>query len=151
MNHINFFAVIINMYLPLQATTTVQKHSAWERPRWVGLLDRRRSWKPPWRLANLCEKCLLQRCSGWKWTAEKRWSNSFCEWTEPGRPQSWRGCEHSQKCKRISDYVCIILMRVDMLSGETTLVSCFYFPSEKGSTIKGKNLLPMGANSFLLE
>ena len=25
------------------------------------------------------------------------------------------------------------------------------FPSEKGSTLKGKNLLPMGANSFLLE
>ena len=24
-------------------------------------------------------------------------------------------------------------------------------PSEKGSTLKGKNLLPVGANSFLLE
>ena len=24
-------------------------------------------------------------------------------------------------------------------------------PSEKGSSLKGKNLLPMGANSFLLE
>ena len=37
---------------------------------------------------------------------------------------------------------------------ETTLVtSCFAFlhtksPSEKGSTLKGKNLLPKGANSF---
>ena len=27
----------------------------------------------------------------------------------------------------------------------------FCFPSEKGSTLKGKNLLPLGANSFLLE
>ena len=27
----------------------------------------------------------------------------------------------------------------------------FFSPSEKGSTLKGKNLLPMGANSFLLE
>ena len=26
-----------------------------------------------------------------------------------------------------------------------------YFPSEKGYTLKGKNLLPRGANSFLLE
>ena len=39
---------------------------------------------------------------------------------------------------------------------ETTFVaSCLLFctpaPSEKGSTLKGKNLLPRGANSFLLE
>ena len=34
------------------------------------------------------------------------------------------------------------------------LPACFlahHIPSEKGSTLKGKNLLPMGANSFLLE
>ena len=28
--------------------------------------------------------------------------------------------------------------------------NCFLFPSEKESTLEGKNLLPMGANSFLL-
>ena len=31
------------------------------------------------------------------------------------------------------------------------LVSCKLGPSEKRSTLKGKNLLPLGANSFLLE
>ena len=33
------------------------------------------------------------------------------------------------------------------------LASCLLFchPSEKGSTLKGKNLLPWGANSFLLK
>ena len=35
-------------------------------------------------------------------------------------------------------------------SGEATL-SIYGTPSEKESTLKGKNLLPMGANSFLLE
>ena len=30
-------------------------------------------------------------------------------------------------------------------------LSCTQVPSEKGSTLKGKNLLPMGANCFLLE
>ena len=32
-----------------------------------------------------------------------------------------------------------------------TLSKSFCFPSEKGSTLKGKNLLPLGANSLLLE
>ena len=40
---------------------------------------------------------------------------------------------------------------MDTLSWETTLSKFFWLPSEKGSTPKGKNLLPMGANSFLLE
>ena len=31
------------------------------------------------------------------------------------------------------------------------LTIIFFLPSEKRSTLKGKNLLPMGANSFLLE
>ena len=31
------------------------------------------------------------------------------------------------------------------------LLSCTPIPSEKGSTIKGKTLLPKKANSFLLE
>ena len=31
------------------------------------------------------------------------------------------------------------------------LMFAFQAPSEKGSTLKGKNLLPLGANSFLLE
>ena len=35
-------------------------------------------------------------------------------------------------------------------SREVTLVKFFKPPSEKESTIKGKNLLPMRANSFLL-
>ena len=29
--------------------------------------------------------------------------------------------------------------------------NCFWLPSEKGSTLKGNNLLPVGANCFLLE
>ena len=29
--------------------------------------------------------------------------------------------------------------------------NCFCLPSDKGSTLKGKNLLPMGSNSLLLE
>ena len=40
---------------------------------------------------------------------------------------------------------------MDTLSGEVTLSKVFCLPSEKGSTLKGKNLLPVGANSFLLE
>ena len=40
---------------------------------------------------------------------------------------------------------------MDTLSWETTLSKFFWLPSEKGSTLKGKSLLPMGANSFLLE
>ena len=36
-----------------------------------------------------------------------------------------------------------------MLSGAATLSNCFSLPSEKGSNLKGKNLLPLGANSFL--
>ena len=31
------------------------------------------------------------------------------------------------------------------------LLSAYQVPSEKGSSLKGKNLLPSGANSFLLE
>ena len=38
-----------------------------------------------------------------------------------------------------------------MLSRETPLLQLPLFLSEKGSTLKGKNLLHMGANSFLLE
>ena len=34
---------------------------------------------------------------------------------------------------------------------ETILSNLFLFPSEKGSTLSGKNLLPEGANSFLTE
>ena len=36
-----------------------------------------------------------------------------------------------------------------MFLGEATLSELFL--PQKGSTLKGKNLLPMGANSFLLE
>ena len=37
---------------------------------------------------------------------------------------------------------------MDTFSGEATLSNCFSLPSEKGSSLKGKNLLPMGANYF---
>ena len=40
---------------------------------------------------------------------------------------------------------------IDTLSEEVTLSKLFFFPSGKGSTLKGKNLLPAGANSFLSE
>ena len=40
---------------------------------------------------------------------------------------------------------------IDTLSGVAILSKLFCLPSEKGSTLTGKNLLPMGANSFLLE
>ena len=36
-------------------------------------------------------------------------------------------------------------------SGEVTPSKLFYLPSEKESTVKGKNLIPVGANSFLLQ
>ena len=42
------------------------------------------------------------------------------------------------------------LRRTDILSGEVT-VKTDMSRSEKGSTLEGKNLLPLGANSFLLE
>ena len=42
------------------------------------------------------------------------------------------------------------LREIDTLSRETTLLKHF-LPFEKGSTLKGKNLLPVGANYFLLE
>ena len=38
---------------------------------------------------------------------------------------------------------------IDTLSGRDNSELCLL--SEKGSTLKGKNLLPRGANSFLLE
>ena len=49
--------------------------------------------------------------------------------------------------------ICVDDLRgIDTLSGETALTKCFfYLPSEMGSTLKGKNLLPLGANSFLVE
>ena len=34
---------------------------------------------------------------------------------------------------------------------QATLSKLFSLPSEKGSTLKGKNLFPFGTNSFLLE
>ena len=57
----------------------------------------------------------------------------------------------SENFKRV--YACFNqdLRSTDTLSGEATLLKCFYHPSENGSTIKGKNLLLLGANSFLLE
>ena len=40
---------------------------------------------------------------------------------------------------------------LDTLSREGTLSKLFFFPSENGSTLKGKDLLLRGANSFSLE
>ena len=45
----------------------------------------------------------------------------------------------------------VSLMGTDTLSREVTLSKLFCFPSEKGSALKGKNLLLMGANPFFLE
>ena len=39
----------------------------------------------------------------------------------------------------------------DTCSRETTLLKLFWFLSGKVSALKGKNLLPLGANSFLVE
>ena len=36
------------------------------------------------------------------------------------------------------------------LTRELILSKLYWFPSEKGSALKGKNLLPLGANYFLL-
>ena len=44
-------------------------------------------------------------------------------------------------------YVCLR----DAVSGKATLSKQFCLPSENGSTLKGKNLLKLVANSFLLE
>ena len=43
------------------------------------------------------------------------------------------------------------LRGIDTFSRERTLKNCFLLSSEKGSTLKGKNLLPGGAKSFPLE
>ena len=40
---------------------------------------------------------------------------------------------------------------MDTLSEGTILSKMFLSPSEKGSTLKEKNLLPLEANSFLLQ
>ena len=40
---------------------------------------------------------------------------------------------------------------MNTLSGDAGMLKLFCLPSEKGSTLKGKNLLHQGANSFLLE
>ena len=40
---------------------------------------------------------------------------------------------------------------MDSLSKKAALSKLFLSPSGKGSTLKGKNFLPVGANSFLLE
>ena len=43
------------------------------------------------------------------------------------------------------------LRGMDTLSMAATLLKSFWLSSINGSTLKGKNLLPLGANSFLLE
>ena len=45
--------------------------------------------------------------------------------------------------------VMMFLRGIETLSGDATLSSLFLSPSEKWSTLRGKNLLPLGANSFL--
>ena len=49
-----------------------------------------------------------------------------------------------------------MVVSLPFLTRENTFVAFFtlpvyQIPSKKGSTLKGKNLLPVGANSFLLE
>ena len=41
--------------------------------------------------------------------------------------------------------------RTDTYSAKTTLRKLFISPSKKGSSLKGENLLPVGANALLLE
>ena len=45
----------------------------------------------------------------------------------------------------------VLLYKNEALYRKLTLAILFLLLSEKGSTLKGKNLLPLGANSFLLE
>ena len=53
---------------------------------------------------------------------------------------------------RLNDVAQIISLKgLDILSGDAVLSTLFLLPSEMGPTLKGKNLLPMGADSFLLE
>ena len=54
--------------------------------------------------------------------------------------------------RQYAEIVCVrmTVREMAMLSGEAT-VKLFYLPSGKGSNLKGKNLLSLGANSFLLE
>ena len=40
---------------------------------------------------------------------------------------------------------------MDTLTREVTLSKLILSPSEKGSALKRKNLLPLGTNSFILE
>ena len=47
--------------------------------------------------------------------------------------------------------ICDDLRRIYTLAREVTLPELICLRSEKGSILKGKNLLPMGANNFLLE
>ena len=46
---------------------------------------------------------------------------------------------------------CVKIVLAPICNGEITVSNLFLSPSEKGSILKGKNLLPMGANSFLLK
>ena len=43
------------------------------------------------------------------------------------------------------------LMELIHIKGRQLYIKIVLLPSEKGSTLKGKNLLPVGANSFLLD
>ena len=52
---------------------------------------------------------------------------------------------------RVNTHSIIFLRFFDTLSGEATLSKLIRFPFNKGSTLKGKNFLPLGTNSFLLE
>ena len=47
--------------------------------------------------------------------------------------------------------ICLKLNGYTFKGGGAIFVKSFCLPSEKGSTLKGKNLLPLGAGSFLLE
>ena len=51
----------------------------------------------------------------------------------------------------LADRVWLEVRGMVIFSREVTLLRLFFLPSGKGSTLKGKNLLPLGANSFLLE
>ena len=91
------------------------------------------------------------------WLTEIPWVVWKYHWT--GWQIYWRKywnrkiSRHSSEARiRFCKYFLFLWSRgVDTLSGEATLSEWVLLPSEKGSTLNGKNLLPRGANSFLLE
>ena len=65
--------------------------------------------------------------------------------------QNLQHCNCQNICKGVNQYSGSVFRGMDTFSGETTLSTFFCLLFKKGFTLKGKNLLPLGANSLLLE